>query len=81
MYTTRAHYKKIEKSFNNLHDYIEGKIHQGKICQDKSFLLEQTSELKKRDRAIAASCEETAIQSKTLFENRRSTISRQRNFQ
>ena len=122
MYTTRANYKKIEKSFNDLryymekkfndisnkygelkatlsndtfekfkevlkeeiskiNDKLEGKIHQGKICQDKSFLLEQTSELKKRDRAIAASCEETAIQSKTLFENRRSTISRQRNFQ
>ena len=122
MYTTRANYKKIEKSFNDLRDYIEekfndisnkyselkatlsndtverfkevlkeetskindkqeGKIHEGKICQDKSFLLEQISELKKRDRAIAASCEETAIQSKTLFENRRSTISRQRNFQ
>ena len=122
MYTTRANYKKIEKSFNDLRDYIEekfndisnkyselkatlsndtverfkevlkeeiskindkqeGKIHEGKICQGKSFLLEQISELKKRDRAIAASCEETPIQSKTLFENRRSTISRQRNFQ
>ena len=35
----------------------EGKIHQ--LCQDKSFLQEQISELKKQNSAIAASCEET----------------------
>ena len=98
MYTTRVSYKKMEKSFNDLRDYIEekfndinkkydelkatvsndtierfkevlkeemskindkleGKIHQ--LCQDKSFLQEQISELKKQNRAIAASCEET----------------------
>ena len=26
MYATRANYKKMEKSFNNLHDYIEEKF-------------------------------------------------------
>ena len=118
MYTTRADYKKMEKSFNDLRDYLEeklndmnskydelkatldndtvekfkeilkeeiskindkleGQIHQ--LCQDKDFLQEQVSELKKKqNRAIAASCAETEqLQSKTLFENRRSTISRQ----
>ena len=107
MYTTRTNYKKIEKSLNDLRDYIvekfndmndkqdelkatlsndtvekfieilkeeiskindklEGKVHQ--LCNDKSFLQEQISELKKQNRAV---------QSKTLFGNRRSTISRQ----
>ena len=86
MYTTRADYKKMEKSFNDLRDYLEeklngmnskydelkatldndtvekfkeilkeeiskindkleGQIHQ--LCQDKGFLQEQVSELKK----------------------------------
>ena len=98
MYTTRANYKKMEKLFSGLRDYIEekfndinnkydelkatlsndtvekfkeilkeeiskindkleGKIHQ--LCQDKSLLQEQISELKKQNRVIAASCEET----------------------
>ena len=117
MYTTRANYKKMGKSFNDLRVYLEekfndinniydelratlsndtiekfkeilkqeiskvkleGKIHQ--LCQDKTFLQEQIRELKKQSRVIAASCNETAVHSKTLFENRRSTISRQRNF-
>ena len=69
----------MKDEIRKINDKLEGKIHQ--LCQDKSFLQEQISELKKRDRAIAASCEETAIQSKTLFDNRRSAISRQRNFQ
>ena len=106
MYTTRANHKKMEKSFNDLRDYIEekfneinkkydelkatvsndtierfkevlkeemskindkleGKIHQ--LCQDKSFLQEQISELKKnQNRAIAASCEETEQYSRRL---------------
>ena len=120
MYATRANYKKMEKSFNSLRDYIEekfndinnkydelkatlsndtiekfkevlkeeiskindkleGKIHQ--LCQDKSFLQEQIRKLKKQTRPTVASCEETAVQSKTLFQNRWSTISRQRNLQ
>ena len=104
MYTTRANYKKMEKSFNNLrvykeekfnginnkydelkatlnntteklkevlkeeiskiNDKLEGKIHQ--LCQDKSFLQEQISKLKKQNRAIAASCEETEHYSRRL---------------
>ena len=105
MCTTRANYKKMEKSFNGICDYIEetfndmnnkynelkatlsndtvekfkeilkeeiskindkleGKIHQ--LCQDKSFLQEQISELKKQNRAIAASCEETEQYSRRL---------------
>ena len=27
MHTTRANYKKMEKSFRDLHDYIEQKFH------------------------------------------------------
>ena len=105
MYTTRVNYNKMEKSFNDLRDYIEekfndmnnkynefkatlsndtvekfkeilkeeiskindkleGKIHQ--LCQDKSFLQEQISELKKQNKAIAASCEETEQYSRRL---------------
>ena len=105
MYTTRVNYNKMEKSFNDLRDYIEekfndmnnkynefkatlsndtvekfkeilkeeiskindkleGKIHQ--LCQDKSFLQEQISELKKQNRVIAASSEETEQYSRRL---------------
>ena len=105
MYTTRANCKKMEKSFNDLRDYIEEKfndinnkydelkatlsndtvekfkeilkgeiskindklevkIHQ--LFQDKSFLQEQISELKKQNRAIVASCEETEQYSRRL---------------
>ena len=69
----------LKEEISKINDKLEGKIHQ--LCQDKSFLQEQISELKKQNRAIAASCEETGVWSKTLFENRRSTISRKRNFQ
>ena len=105
MYTTRANCKKMEKSFNDLRDYIEEKfndinnkydelkatlsndtvekfkeilkgeiskindklevkIHQ--LFQDKSFLQEQISELKKQNRVMAASCEETEQYSRRL---------------
>ena len=105
MYTTRADCKKMEKSFNDLCDYLEEKfndinnkhdelkatlsndtvekfkeilkeeiskindkldvkIHQ--LFQDKSFLQEQISEIKKQNRAIAASCEETEQCSRRL---------------
>ena len=49
---------------SKINDKLEGKIHQ--ICQDKSFLQEQISELKKQNRAIAASCEETEQYSRRL---------------
>ena len=69
----------LKEEISKINDKLEGKIHQ--LCQDKSFLQEQISELKKQNRVIAASCEQAVVQSKTMFENRRITFIRRRNFQ
>ena len=45
----------LKEEMSKINDKLEGKIHQ--FCQDKSFLQEQINELKKQNRAIAASCE------------------------
>ena len=48
----------LKEEISKINDKLEGKIHQ--LCQDKSFLQEQISELKKKQNmVIAASCEET----------------------
>ena len=54
----------LKEEISKINDKREGKIHQ--LCQDKSFLQEQISELKKQNRAIAASCEETEQYSRRL---------------
>ena len=54
----------LKEEMGEINDKLEGKIHQ--LCQDKSFLPEQISELKKQNRAIAASCEETEQYSRRL---------------
>ena len=49
--------------------FCKKKIVKGKkdqLCQDKSLLQEQISELKKQNRAIAALCEETEQHSRRL---------------
>ena len=47
----------MKEEISKINDKLEGKIHQ--LCQDKSFLQEQISKLKKQTRATVASCEET----------------------
>ena len=47
----------LKEEISKINDKLEGKIHQ--LCRDKSFLQEQIKELKKQNRVIAASCEET----------------------
>ena len=54
----------LKEEISKINGKREGKIHQ--LCQDKSFLQEQISELKKQNRAIAASCEETEQYSRRL---------------
>ena len=54
----------LKEEMSKINDKLEGKIHQ--LCQDKSFLQEQISELKKQNSAIAASCEETEQYSRRL---------------
>ena len=54
----------LKEEISKINDKLEGKIHQ--LCQDKSFLQEQISELKKQNRAIAASYEETEQYSRRL---------------
>ena len=54
----------MKEEISKINDKLEGKIHQ--LCQDKSFLQEQISELKKQNSAIAASCEETEQYSQRL---------------
>ena len=51
-----------------INDKLEGKIHQlrHQLRQEKSVLQEQISKLKKENRAIAASCEETEQYSRWL---------------
>ena len=39
----------LKKEISKINDKLEGKIHQ--LCQDKSFLQEKISELKKQNRA------------------------------
>ena len=54
----------MKEEISKIIDKLEVKIHQ--LCQDKSFLQEQISELKKQNRTIAASCEETEQYSRRL---------------
>ena len=54
----------MKEEISKINDKLEDKIHQ--LCQDKSFLQEQISELKKQNSAIAASCEETEQYSQRL---------------
>ena len=54
----------MKEEISKINDKLEGKVHQ--LCQDKSFPQEQISESKKQNRAIAASCEETAQYSRRL---------------
>ena len=46
MYTTRANYKKMEKSFNNLRDYVEEKFNDmnNKYDELKATLCNHTAE-------------------------------------
>ena len=46
MYTTRANYKKMEKSFNNLRDYVEEKFNDmnNKYDELKATLRNHTAE-------------------------------------
>ena len=58
-------FKEILKGeISKINDKLEVKIHQ--LFQDKSFLQEQISELKKQNRVMAASCEETEQYSRRL---------------
>ena len=54
----------LKEEISKINGKLEGKIYQH--CQDKSYLQEQISELKKQNRAIAASCEETEHYSRRL---------------
>ena len=54
----------LKEEIFKINGEIEIKIQQ--LFQDKSFLQEQISELKKQNRAIAASCEETEQYSRRL---------------
>ena len=54
----------LKEEMSKINDKLAGKIHQ--LCQDKIFLQEQISKLKKQNRAIAASCEETEQYSRRL---------------
>ena len=55
----------MSEEISKINDKLEDKIHQ--LCQDKGFLREQISELKKKkNRAIAASCEKTEQYSRRL---------------
>ena len=54
----------LKEEISKINDKLEGKICQ--LCQDKSFLQEQISELKKQNSAIAVSCEETKQYSRRL---------------
>ena len=54
----------LKEEISKINGKLEGKIHQ--LCQDKSFLQEQISELKKQNRVIATSCEETEQYSRRL---------------
>ena len=54
----------MKEEISKINDKLEDKIHQ--LCQDKSFLQEQISELKKQNSAIAASREETEQYSQRL---------------
>ena len=47
----------LKEEIRKINDKLEDKIHQ--LCQYKSLLQEQISELKKQNRSIAASFEET----------------------
>ena len=47
----------LKEEISKVNDKLEGKIHQ--LCQDKGLLQEQIRELKKQNRAITVSCEET----------------------
>ena len=47
----------LKEEISKINDKLEGKIHQ--LCQDKGLLQEQIRELKKQNRAITVSCEET----------------------
>ena len=63
-YTVEKFKEVLKEEISKINDKLEGKIHQ--ICQDKSFLQEQIRELKKENRAIAASYEETEQYSRRL---------------
>ena len=54
----------MKEEISKINDKLEDKIHQ--LCQDKSFLQEQISELKKQNSAITASSEETEQYSQRL---------------
>ena len=54
----------LKEELSKINDKLEVKIHQ--LCQEKSFLQEQINELKKQNRAIAVSCEETEQYSRRL---------------
>ena len=54
----------MKEEIGKTNNKLEGKINQ--LCQDKSFLQEQISELKKQNRVIAAFCEETEQYSRRL---------------
>ena len=54
----------MKEKVSKINDKLESKIHQ--LCQDKSFLQEQISELKKQNRAIAVFCKETEHYSRRL---------------
>ena len=54
----------LKEEISKINGKLGGKIHQ--LCQDKSYLQEQISELKKQNRVIAASCEETEQYSRRL---------------
>ena len=54
----------LKEEISKINDKLEGKICQ--LCQDKSFLQEQISELKKQNSDIAVSCEETEQYSRRL---------------
>ena len=70
----------LKEEISKINDKLEGKIDE--LCQDISFLQEKISELKKTEQGHCSFLwKNRAVQSKTLFENKRSTIRRQRKFQ